>query len=137
VCALQLAFVASFMIMSHPVQQVYFNELTSKNTGYLRKQYEMEYWGCSYKQGLDYILEHDKSDSVRVFWSLPPIINNVMLLPPAQRKRIVLVDRGDVPYYFITNYRGHHPKDRYDRAFYYKLEMLNNLVLGVYRVESE
>jgi hypothetical protein len=131
---------AYFMFRYHPVQQAYFNELVSRDKDYLRQRYEMEYWGCVYKQGLEYLLEHDKSDSIRVFWSLPPVINNVMMLPAEQRGRFVLVSRGEYPYYFITNYRGMtHPRnrDRFDRPFAYHFDVLNNTVLGVYHVTGD
>ena len=43
------------MIKSHPFEDVYFNILLSKKDQYLRKTFELDYWGTSYKQALEYI----------------------------------------------------------------------------------
>ena len=135
-CAAQLVYLGYFVVRYHPLQQVYFNKLVSHKEDYLRSQYEMEYWGSSYKQGLEYILEHDKSDSIRVFWSLHPVINNVGILKPEQRKRLVLVGRGEYPFYFVTNYRQKDPLEGHHYPVVYKLEVLNNIVLGVYKIDG-
>jgi hypothetical protein len=134
-CAAQLICTAGFMYRSHPVQQVYFNALVPKQKDYAKKNFELDYWGASYKQGLDYLLKNEK-DSIRVFWSLHPVINNVNILSSGQRGRIKLVDRGDYPYFFITNYRGRNPKDRFDHPMPFSVIVQNNTVLGVYRVEA-
>ena len=56
------ASVADFMFINHPFQQVYFNRfLPRERPEYLRKQFDLDYWGSSYKAALDYILATDTS----------------------------------------------------------------------------
>ncbi|HXS35367.1 MAG TPA: phospholipid carrier-dependent glycosyltransferase [Flavipsychrobacter sp.] len=135
-CVVQIVFTTIFMVRSHPFEQVYFNSLVSHKDEYLRKHFDFEYWGCAYKQGLDYILAHDTSSSVRVFWSLDPVENNVEMLPAEERKRIKLVDRNETPYYYITNFRNH-PQDyhEYPNTFY-QVKVLNSTVMRVYKVDK-
>ena len=45
------------MIRNHPFQNVYFNNFLSHDEQYLRKNFEMDYWGTSYKQALEYVLK--------------------------------------------------------------------------------
>jgi hypothetical protein len=42
------------MIRIHPYQNVYFNDFAGKN---IAENFEIDYWGVSYKEGLDFILE--------------------------------------------------------------------------------
>jgi hypothetical protein len=57
---LQVISLAYFFVTLHPHEQVYFNTLVSHDDEYLRRNYELEYWGCSFKQALDDILEKDR-----------------------------------------------------------------------------
>jgi len=135
-CLMQVALVMVFMVRAHPFQQVYFNQLVSHKDESHRKNYELEYWGCAYKQAFDYILAHDSSDSIRVFWSLNPVINNVDFLPAEYRKRFLLLNRNEVPYYFITNFRGH-PQDFNYPYTYYNIKVQNSTILRVYKCYKE
>ena len=58
-CALQIALLGFFMVKYHPFEEVYFNELVSHDKEYLRKNYELDYWGPVFKQALDYLLTKD------------------------------------------------------------------------------
>jgi hypothetical protein len=131
----QLADVGYFMLRYHPHHQVYFNQLVSHKEERLRMNYELDYWGSSYKQGLDYILAHDTSAKVRIFLSLPPVDNAVMLLPQEQKERIEYVDRNDFPYYFITGFRSHREDYMAPEVtdVYYEEKVLNSTILRVYR----
>ena len=51
------------MIKHHPFQNVYFNMLAGKE---IEKKFEMDYWGLSNKQALDYILKME-----RLNWNFP------------------------------------------------------------------
>jgi hypothetical protein len=59
------AIILIIMIVIHPFQQVYFNEITPKGDEYLRKNFEMDYWGLSYYQALDYILTNDDDKELK------------------------------------------------------------------------
>src|SRR4030095_10445619 len=50
-----VATVAAFMIRTHPFEHVYFNRLVGGPAG-ARFRFEMDYWGLSYRRGLEAIL---------------------------------------------------------------------------------
>ena len=136
VCILQLILAGLFMVLNHPFEQVYFNNLVSHANGYLHDNYEMEYWGTSYKQAMDHLLAKDDSKIIKVNCYYRTIIdNNILLLPPDDRKRIVFAEIENADYY-ITNFWG----DSYLFSFS-KIEdsitVLNSAILCVYKVAKD
>jgi len=77
-----ILFVYSFMIINHPYENVYFNSLAGKN---IRQNFELDYWGLSFKQGLEYILASDKSDTIYISESMGI---DIRILPAEDRKRL-------------------------------------------------
>ena len=132
--AIQAIFIAVFMIKGHPFQQVFFNQLVSHNEGNLKKQFEMDYWGCSYKDGLEWLAKYEKSDSIRVL-SIKPLSNNLLLLPAETRKRFIEVSETEVPYYLPTNYRFAY-KDSFNHPLLHSIKSGNSPVMDIYRVEK-
>ncbi len=139
VCLLQVLLVGYFMVAAHPFQQVYFNELVSHQPGSLRENYEMEYWGGSYKQGLDHLLKTVKSDTIKVCSYYKndnnyavPLDNNILLLNKNDRKRIKISSYYDADY-FITNYFNH--RDDYPiKDVEYTAEVLNSNIMQVFKI---
>ena len=54
-----------FMVRQHPHENVYFNQLAG-DPATLRYRFEMDYWGLSYKQAIDALLEMDTSDDIKI-----------------------------------------------------------------------
>jgi len=105
------AWIAFSMIENYPFQHVYFNRfMDTKTPEYLRKQFELDYWGTSYRQALEYILENDSSPSINIKMADALGGNNISILPAKERKRIHYVDDVPAADYYITNYRIH-PQD--------------------------
>jgi len=105
------------MIKSHPFEDVYFNILLSKKDQYLRKTFELDYWGTSYKQALEYIVARDRSPVLKIKVANLPGEYNSYILKPEDRKRIQYVEADDQADYFITDYRWHpwdypYPKEK-------------------------
>jgi len=133
-CALQVLATGLFMIQSHPHQQVYFNNLLPHSREYLRTNYDLEYWGVAYMQGLEYILAHDASAAITVGATFDvPVQNNAMLLPEASRRRIRVVRDDGHADYFITNFRMHPGDFNYPKV-YYDITELNSTILRVYKL---
>ena len=130
---LQLYLVAVVMIREHPYQQVFFNRLVSHKEGSLKKKYEMDYWGCSYKEGLEWLLAN-KAGQVKV-GTVKPLSNNRMFLPPGVRDRIVEVGDDDNPYYLVTNYRFAY-RDSFPYPLIHRIKAQNSTVLDIYFVEK-
>ena len=92
-----------------PYQNVYFNSfLEFKESEYIRRHFEMDYWGIANLEALNYILENDTSAIINVgALNVTPEIN-VALLKPEDRARLNMTfydnDKSKDDYY-ITNYR--------------------------------
>jgi hypothetical protein len=134
-CILQAAIVAFFMIQNHPFNEVYFNNLVSHDEESLRKTYDLEYWGCSFKQGLDHLVESDTSRDIKVCVEYMPMLdNNKMLLRPEDRKRIhfAMFDQAD---YYMSNFRLH-PDDYPGTNIEYQIEVLNSTIFRIYKLRN-
>ena len=97
---------ALYAIVSlHPHQQIYFNLLVNRAApGELERQYDMDVWHTSQLQSLEYLLERYPGEMLYVYangWKWPDI--NRMLLPAADRERIVLSDVRTADFYIGTN----------------------------------
>lgn len=105
--AVTFAFSLLFMIRNHPFQHLYFNPMANARTPeYLRSQFELDYWGTSYKQAYEYLLANDASEEIKVAVENEPGHYNLNLLLAEQARRIHLTDTSEATY-FITNYRWH------------------------------
>ena len=136
ICMLQVVRIIFFMVSNYPSNQVYFNNFVSHDKEYLRKHYEMDYWGCSFKQGLDCLLETDKSKTIRVNCEFKSLVdNNVMLLPEEDRNRIQYTDAANADY-IMTNYRTH-PYDYPSYKTVYSIAVLNSTILSVFKNEKD
>jgi hypothetical protein len=132
VFAAQLLLLAVVMRKDHPYQQVYFNELVSHKDGYLKKNYEMDYWGCAFKDGLEWLLANKKGE-IRVA-TIKPLSNNHYFLPAAVRNRVVEVGEGDKPYYLVTNYRFDY-RDSFDYPLVHRIKAQGSVVLDIFLVK--
>jgi hypothetical protein len=93
---------ASWMVKNHPHQQVYFNVLAGADVG---RRFELDYWGLSYRQGLEYLLRFDSSPEIQVAVSSHPGRLNRKILRRDDRMRIRYVEEGEATYY-LSNHRG-------------------------------
>ncbi len=135
-CGLQVLLLGFFMVKAHPFEQVYFNEFVSHDKESLRKNYEMEYWGCSSKEGLTHLVKTIPTGPIKVYGNMAqPILNNIMMLDEHDRSRVQFVDR-DKADYLITNYRNH-PYDYPLANVDYSINVGNSTILCVYKQETD
>ncbi|WP_380266707.1 hypothetical protein [Hymenobacter caeli] len=93
-----------FIVRAYPNQQTYFSCLPNATA---ERLFERDYWGPSYRYGLEWLLRHDPSPIITVTGPQPAIIYvNLFALSPAQQKRIRLIDSPAARYY-LTAYRWH------------------------------
>ncbi len=138
VFGIQAIMLIGFMVRNHPFQQVYFNELVSHDDEYLRKNFELEYWGASFKQALDHLVTTSKADTITIACNYDdPVTNNLMILPAKDRKRIKIVPVSQMAKaeFFVTNYRGH-PEDYPSTNIEYSAKVLNSTVICVFRLKK-
>jgi hypothetical protein len=95
-----------FMVKDHPFQHLFFNALTRRESPSFHLRSEVDHWGLTYKQGLEYILAHDTASRIGISAQNIPCDLNVRMLTPSQRRRIRMTVIGDSDY-FLTNFRWH------------------------------
>jgi len=101
------------MIRYHPFQNVYFNRLAGKDLAEIKKKFDLDYWGLSYRKALEFIVTHDSREKIFIHSANLPGKMNAAILPADDRRRLVFVDRIKDADYFITNYRW----QNYDLAY--------------------
>jgi len=138
-CGVQVGMVTMFMTKYHPFQQVYFNELVSHEPEYLRKNYEMDYWGPGFKQAFDYLLK--KYPGKEIKWSgnaamYDPMMNNIQVLDSADQKRLRYMSNPEQAEFYVTNFRFH--PDDYLVAKYneFTITVLNSTVVRIYNLKT-
>ena len=102
--AVNMVAAAAFMIRSHPHQNVYFNTLVGGVKG-AAGRYEMDYWGLSYRELLESLLEADARHTIRLHTMNEPGYYNSLILPVTERERLVYVESREEADYYITNFR--------------------------------
>lgn len=136
VLVLNMGYVLYFMIQSFPLQHLYFNTfITSKPPEYARKNYEVDYWGLSYKNALEYILEHDTSSNILICPANFPGYFNESILTEEQDARIRMVGL-DQAEYFVSEYRFH--PEEYDSLNvykYYGIKVSNSTVNQIFKLK--
>jgi hypothetical protein len=123
--------VAASMLQSHPHQNVYFNALAG---GDLRRRFELDYWGLSYRQGLEWILARDPRPRIPVAVANHAGGFNASILPAGERRRLRFVAPADADY-FVSNFRWH-PGDYPYPEELHAIEVDGEKILAVYRVTA-
>jgi hypothetical protein len=128
---------AIFMLRYHPFENVYFNRLAGENMAQIKQQFELDYWGLSFKQGVDYILSTDPGEKIRVLVDGVPGKNYInYFLPVDQKNRLKLTGSPDNARYYITDYRGH-PQDYPFRKEIYSVQVNGASILSVFDLRGE
>ena len=102
------------MIKDHPHQNVYFNFIFGKN---IEKKFELDYWGLSNKQALEFILKNDSKPIIKIGAAGPiSLENSKQILSPLDKNRITISEniKSD---YIIDNYinwYGKYKKSRHE-----------------------
>ena len=91
-----------WIVKNHPHQYVFFNFLAGKE---LNKKFDIDYWGLSYMENLNYILDHDSRKKIYIknnSLNKPVIFLNT--LHEEKRNRFIYNFDNKDPDYIITNY---------------------------------
>gem|GEM_PF-559264 len=81
--------VAFFMVKNHPHENIYFNRLAGRDMASIGRNFELDYWGLSYKQGLEHLLRVDPSEIIKVAVDNRPGEYNSLILPREERCRLI------------------------------------------------
>ncbi|QNP52804.1 hypothetical protein [Hymenobacter qilianensis] len=113
VAGVEVAYTAVRMVRMHPHQYVYFSFLPPIAA---ERLFELDYWGLSYREGLEWVLAHDPNPQITISGNPSYLDNNMLILPPSQRARLRYIpSRAETPTdarYFLTayHYYGARPK---------------------------
>ncbi len=120
------------LICLHPHEYVYFNFLAGKDMKTAKANFELDYYGVSSKEALEYILAHDPSTELKIHAEQTPQRLNVQYLTDEQRSRIRFVDL-EYADYFVCQYRFHkHPYDFKNEFFSVKVG--NASIMSVFKL---
>jgi hypothetical protein len=122
-----------WMAAHHPYQNLYFNRLAGPDMQTVKMRFDMDYWGLTYRRGLEAILEQDPRPLIPVHAANFPGEANAAILPPEQARRLNFVPAIEQADYFITNYRWH-PWDYPHSREIFTLWWGNAKVLSVFRL---
>ncbi|MBN3040683.1 MAG: glycosyltransferase family 39 protein [Candidatus Omnitrophica bacterium] len=132
-----LATIASplvFMIKYHPYQNLYFNRLAGRDMKQIKENYELDYWGLSYRRALEYILAHDGREKIQVYAANIAGEDNGFILPDKERMRIIFAPSSFFADYFIGNFRWN-KEDYYAKDDFYSIKVGNAKIMVVYKLK--
>jgi hypothetical protein len=124
---------ALWMAAHHPYQNLYFNRLAGADMQTVKMRFDMDYWGLTYRRGLEAILEQDPRLRIDVHAANAAGEYNAAILPVDQARRLNFVADPEQADYFITNYRWH-PQDYPYPNEVFSLWLGNAKILSVFRL---
>jgi hypothetical protein len=83
-----------------------------------KNNFDLDYWGLSYRKALEYILQYDKDKSIKIYFANSGGQRNLNILALDERRRIVQVNSIEEAKYFVSNYRWHKEDYPYKNEFY-------------------
>jgi hypothetical protein len=128
---LEGCYTAGRMVASHPHQQVYFSFLPAESA---ERLFERDYWGLSFRAGLQWVVDHDSAASIPVDCGMFTILleNNMAILKPEDRARLRIARDDPNAYYFAT-YRTHpEPYPESQRGEVYTLRANGIKILSIF-----
>ena len=100
-----MIFIIQVMAREHPYEYVYFNTFAGRNLKEVGDKYLLDYWGLSYKSGLDYILKTDQRNKITYTMRYGPKESSEFILSKENNDRLIFVDYLEDADYLLTDYR--------------------------------
>ncbi len=132
-----LAYPVYFMARYHPYEYVYFNFLAGPSMSAIKENYELDGWGLSVRDGLEYILKTDASNRIYV-WIFDDQPQGYYMLSLSERGRLkVNSDTGGAPTYILTTYRYYPQKTVTQGKLYYSIKIGDAAILSIYKLPKK
>jgi hypothetical protein len=125
-----------WMINNHPYQDVYFNRLAGKDMLTIQQDYMMDFWGLSYREGIEAILAMDNGGYIHMLVETAPGQTAQQILPQEDSNRIQAVLSVEEADYFIGNYYSILKPYPFENEVY-SVKVGNAKILSVYRLSEE
>lgn len=127
-------YIGVISIYYFPHQHVFFNRLVSHSPEYIRHHYDMDYWGTSYKQAIEYILENDSSKNISISFADDPGKTNLKAFESYNRTIIVLPE--DSAKYHVTTYRMRlDDYDKFANKHFHSIYVNNSMINTIFKVK--
>jgi hypothetical protein len=94
-----------FMVENHPYQNVYFNQLAGKDMSEIKRRFELDYWGLSFREALEYVMAHDDAPKVNIFAGEYFLLTHTRQMLPSLDERRINEVGFDQAKYVITIFR--------------------------------
>jgi len=137
ICLLQLIYLGRFFIMAHPFQHVYFNHFISHEDQYLRRHYEMDYWGTSTKDALEWLTQNTGKEKIWVnldHWEASVRLNTQFISKDLSERFETTPNLDEMDYrieFFRVDSFRYPNKERPDLQVVREIEVLNS---PIYRI---
>ena len=99
---LQLISTCAWMLRNHPFEYAYF----SIPTRFIDGKFELDYWGLSYRAGLEWIIENESREHINVYVAARVGKAGADTLPLEDWNRLYFVDAPENADYVLDNFRG-------------------------------
>ena len=131
---LNFVFLTFLLIRDHPHEHVYFNLPARAIFSPLHLNFETDYWGLSYRKGLERVLKSDTARAVHVKIANDPGIFNAALLKPEDRSRLRFHEDIRLADYYLAEYRGKRVNpDTVDLTVIGRIENSSALLLTLFK----
>lgn len=120
-----------WIFKNHPNQNYYFNPIKKY---FIKKNFDVDYWGLSERQALYFILENDKKKILKVSsigktW----IAGSFIMLEPNLKKRLKHVEPNDADYILDRGVTGNKKIDLKNFKNYNEFTIDGNIVYTIYK----
>lgn len=120
----------------YPYYYIYFNEFVSKKENYAIQQFEGDYWGLSYLEGIKYILATDPSDKIKIMTFTQSSEPSFLMLTEEEKKRAINIHDVNEAHYILTIFRFHSLESNFTPEFnqlYYEIRRNGGPILRIWR----
>lgn len=129
VLAVHSLWMAAWLVRNHPVQNAYF----SIPARYVQHNFELDYWGLSFRPALERLLRMDSSPSIAVWMTSSPGASALSVLLPEEQARIQYVKEEQATY-VLNNYRGFDYAQTYPHPEVSAIKAGGVKILGIYKI---
>lgn len=135
VTVLYLGMLVVVGIYMHPFENLYFNFPALICFNPVNKQFEMDYWGLSYKQGLEYLLKSNPDGkTIEICEADGPCIWNSEMLKAPDRLRLNYKSTFTKGGYFLDFHRLERRRLVGDEKIIYEIKRFGNPILTIYKL---
>ena len=103
----------------------------------VKKNFELDYWGLSYRKAIEYILGNDASSQIKLYMPTHPEKFFMPFLPLQSLKRLQISNSPDNADYILSEYRWHPEEYEYPNSTeYYSIKVGDTNIMVAYRINK-